>query len=243
MHEGPQAFRWRLVGKTLPPVTATLRVGEATRAAIYRRADACGLLPLPDRFHRGSDRGHIHAFWLPEDADQDGLIDHVLLFSASGLPEKLIPVLAEGGELYLGKLGRCRLAPDWMGHRAPGALFGPAQHWVTTTPYVTPLSPLGRRGKLKRNPLSPEDQLHREIEKRGLSGLLAAAAVQSNTICAHHPIRPSEFVLRACRRRALPGAVGVGAELYFSEPIWGPLALGFGAHFGLGLFEPVDGFG
>lgn len=36
------------------------------------------------------------------------------------------------------------------------------------------------------------------------------------------------------------GNAGVAFRLTFAEPISGPLALGYGAHFGLGLFVPLD---
>ena len=32
-------------------------------------------------------------------------------------------------------------------------------------------------------------------------------------------------------------AVGFAIRLEFDEPIYGPIALGYGSHFGLGLFE------
>lgn len=31
-----------------------------------------------------------------------------------------------------------------------------------------------------------------------------------------------------------------GFEIEFAEPVCGPIALGFGCHFGLGLFLPVE---
>jgi CRISPR-associated protein Csb2 len=36
-----------------------------------------------------------------------------------------------------------------------------------------------------------------------------------------------------------PDALGRFVELTFEDPLAGPLALGFGCHFGLGLFTPV----
>jgi CRISPR-associated protein Csb2 len=36
------------------------------------------------------------------------------------------------------------------------------------------------------------------------------------------------------------GAFGYGFQLTFAEPVRGPLALGYGAHFGLGLFVPAE---
>lgn len=35
-------------------------------------------------------------------------------------------------------------------------------------------------------------------------------------------------------------ATPLALRLLFDRPVWGPLALGFGAHFGLGLLAPAD---
>jgi CRISPR-associated protein Csb2 len=239
----PQGFRWRLTGDELPPLTAALRVGDATRGAIYRGADARGLLPLPNSFHRGSDRDHSHAFWLAEDADEDGLIDHVLLFAAAGLPGPLIPVLAEGGNIRLADLGEWPLVPDWMGRRAPGALFGPARSWVTATAYVTAASLDNPRGRRQRKSFGPRAQLQWEIRRRRLGAKLADLAITPSIVRRGVIIRAQDFSLKVRNRSPLPDAMSVGAQICFDQSVWGPLAFGFGAHFGLGLFEPADALG
>lgn len=231
--EYPQGFRWRLVGDEPPPLTAALRVGNAARAAIYRGADARGLLPLPDGFHFGTDRDHGHAFWLAEDADEDGRIDHVLLFALVGLPDRLIPVLAEGGKIRLADLGQWRLAPNWMGRRAPGGLFGPARAWSAATAYIPPLAH-------PRERLSADEQLRWEIGMRGLGAKVAQLALMPNVVRGGGAIRAKDFCLKVRGRTPPKDAIAVGAEIVFARPVWGPLAFGFGAHFGLGLFEPAD---
>lgn len=47
--------------------------------------------------------------------------------------------------------------------------------------------------------------------------------------------------IRFRSRRGLiqPNRLGSFWRLTFSEPVQGPLALGFGCHFGLGLFAPI----
>lgn len=244
--EGPQAFRWRLVGGRLPPLTAALRIGDAARAAVYRGADARGHLPLPDRFHTGSDSGHGHAFWLAEDSDDDGYVDHVLLFAASGLPDPLIPVLAEGGLVRLADLGQWRLKPDWMGRRAPGALFGPARVWVTASAYVTPLQRVAEAENSESASgaarLSPEHQLRWEIGMRRVGARVEELTVFPDIVRGSRVIPANAFTLKIRSRKPPSHAVLTGARIVFARPVWGPLAFGFGAHFGLGLFEPVDGF-
>lgn len=248
---GPQAFRWRLAGHPLPPLTAALRVGTAARAAVYRGAGVQGLLPLPDSFHGGAGDTHTHAFWLTEDADDDGLIDHVLLFAASGLPYPLLPVLAGQLRLELTDLGRWHLYPDWMGQRVPGALFGPARQWASSTAYVPPLD-CDRPGADAQS-LNPANQLRWEVGMRRLGPRLAGdVVVAADILRGGRAIAAASFVLKArrlaaiARGRSAPehwqppvNAKPVGATLTFVHPVWGPLAFGYGAHFGLGLFEPV----
>jgi CRISPR-associated protein Csb2 len=50
-------------------------------------------------------------------------------------------------------------------------------------------------------------------------------------------VRWLEFQTRRLKGREGYGLAGF--ELEFAEETAGPLALGFGCHFGLGLFEPV----
>lgn len=252
---GPLGFRWRLEGDALPPMTAAFRVGTATRAAIYRGADARDLLPLPDNFHAGTDGTHTHAFWLPEDADKDGLIDHVLLFAASGLPRNLVPVLAESPRLELAGLGRWRLVPDWMGRSVPGGLFGSSRNWRSATPYVTSVE----RNRTDRNGkpfiYDAVAQLRWEFGERQIDSKLIEVGIGSAILRGQKSFECDDFVLRARavgftgsgQRDVLPAhwspprdSERASVLLRFTRPIGGPLALGFGAHFGLGLFEPID---
>ena len=243
MSTGPQAFRWRLDGDPPPPLTDALHLGEAARAAVFRAAELRGLMPLPDAFHRGD--AHEHAFWLAEDADEDGRIDHLLVFAECGLPEPLIPVLAEGGRIFLGGRGAWRLAPDWMGRRAPGALFGPARLWISTTPFVTARWQSRGQGEPPRPRDLPHNQLLQDISQRGLPAPVWIG--QENLILRRgaRPLAVEDFATQfrngKANSRRPADATPCAVALRFAEPVWGPLAFGFGAHFGLGLFEPADG--
>jgi CRISPR-associated protein Csb2 len=237
---GPQGFRWRLVGDPQPPLGSALPLGQAVRAAVYRAAARRGMTRLPDGFHGiGDDPSHGHAFWLPEDADGDGLLDHVLLFADRGLPPALVPALAEPGEVWLGPLGRWTLQPDWMGRRAAGGLFGPARRWQAASAYVTPRWQTRKPGAVVREGRTPDEQLLQDVVSRGLPP--PAVAWTSGIPSARGLVGPRGFTLGAGKRRP-PGDWSLGfPELHFDRPVWGPLAFGFGAHFGLGLLAPADG--
>lgn len=236
----PQAFRWRLDGDLGPGLASSLHLGEAVRNAVFRTCKNTGPWPWPTQLHRG--RGHTHAFWLPEDEDGDGLVDHVLLFAETGLPANLLPALATGGKVYLDQRSEWQLAPEWMGRRGVGGLFGPARLWVTQAPYVTPFRASLAKGTdragsepgeqlrqelaMRKHPIPPPKPTHVEFESVELS------AIATRRLAARKGPR-ADLV-------APPRASAHMVSIEFPEPVWGPLALGFGAHFGLGLFVPAE---
>ena len=244
----PQTFRWQLVGSSrLPDLTEACKIGVALRAAVQRAAERRGMSTLPDAFHHSKD--HSHAFWIPEDVDVDGRVDHVMVFAESGLPKGLIPVLAEADKLFLGRRGEWQLIPNWMGRRSPGGVFGPAKVWRSMSAYVPPW--WQKRGKADniRSAFLPVNQLRREIVERRQSadadiGLPAPVEINVQTMIKRQLRIPAqEFVIafrdREHKERRPRDSVPVAIELSFDRPVWGPLAFGFGAHFGLGVFEPV----
>lgn len=247
---GPKTFRWRLAGDKLPLMRVAFRVGMATRAAVYRGAERRRMMPLPDNFHKSSD--HSHAFWLPEDTDGDGRIDHVLLFAASGIPWQLLPVLVEIMSLRLAELGNWTLLPEAMGESIAAAPFGPAQRWLSVTPYIAPLKGRRRRRDGTTHILTAQEQLRWEIGERRLGARLLNLSFSDTLTRASSEFSADDFVQHARKLKRLPpgnrapkhwsapsGAQALAAELIFSSPVYGPLAFGFGAHFGLGLLLPA----
>ena len=85
------------------------------------------------------------------------------------------------------------------------------------------------------------DQLRREWRERGTE-LPEIVAMRDLPSVPHggRKLRPVYFH-RFRRKRGLvqPDTLGRLLELRFAKPVRGPLALGFGCHFGLGLFIPV----
>jgi CRISPR-associated protein Csb2 len=118
-------------------------------------------------------------------------------------------------------------------------LFGPARCWRAATAYVTPLWQTRKPGAEVRNRRAPDNQLAQEIVSRGLPAPVAIDWA-TGIACPAGPIGPQGFVVAAGKRRP-PGDWSLGfPAVTFREPVWGPLALGFGAHFGLGLLVPAD---
>jgi CRISPR-associated protein Csb2 len=259
----PQALRWRVMSQTaeqvLPPLEAALPFTRAARNAFMSNMAQHGLTELPDGFHH-AQAGEDSAFWLADDEDGDGLIDHLLCVRHGGLEDALLPLLAGGGNVWLspamaaslgwGKDLTWQLSACWMGRIGPGGLFGPARRWTSQTPYLPPREALrgaghgrGQSGQMRPG-RTPEAQLLKDIAQAGLPaplgiGMSPVAMRGGRMIHAADMLVPPAPQGRAQLKLPPPGCIPGFATVVFPQPVFGPIALGFGAHGGLGLFEPV----
>jgi CRISPR-associated protein Csb2 len=259
----PTVARFMVAGRPRPRVEDTVRVAEIMRGAAMarfgwsdtegkRRPNAPSVIsgyggdgkPL-----RGSCHGH--AFWLPEDADRDGEIDHVVVYAATGFDASCCSKLGDLTRLWIQKRrfddnepdeeGReeWRLALEGFGRprdfASVSALFGSSKTWVSATPYLMPWHAKKRLGWAA--------QIARELHERGLPNL--AGCPREVPLNIHGRERRPIHFHRFRSRRGLrqPDTLGRFLELTFEEPLEGPLSLGFGCHFGLGLFRRRDGLG
>lgn len=242
--------RYSLYGKPLPRIEEALRIGELLRfAAMGRARRLLGSDALPKELsgHDLDDGNrHGHAFWLPEDENSDGLIDHVLIYVPDGLSGESIRVLTALQSLRRDAGEPLRLMLEGIG---PAALFGSfsalakeSAAWRSVTPYLHPwhLKKPQMRSTEARHAAILE-QLRREWHARGegLPEIVDFTEVPSVGF-GGRPLRPLHFH-RSRRKRGLtqPDTLGRLMELQFAHPVRGPLALGFGCHFGLGLFVPA----
>ena len=120
----------------------------------------------------------------------------------------------------------------------------------SVTPLSLPNFPTRGGGKAARFKDSPEGQLLRELRKRGLPEPICVTPTKGyfetlapiETIAEKTPrFRWLEFTHRRFNGTAGNGLAGFEIEFAAadSEKIETPLALGFGSHFGLGLFLPI----
>ncbi len=275
----PQVVRFVLDSAVLPRATETLPIADAARRTLMRLFGR--LFPNPDGskgrspLFSGKDShgrpltGHLHAYYLPTDEDQDGLLDHLTIFAQEGFgPQELkaldafrklyIPEREESGHpLRLLWLGSGRL-PDY----ATGPLR-PAARWISATPFVAPRYPKPRGTKrdppeLLRSPLLfleavVREELLRLIQRRPDLAHIRPETIQVAPCTDQHgvfriPQRTGKLGLRPIqfkRFRKKPtddgGRRPAGAfQIVFPEPIFGPICLGHSCHFGLGLFMPLD---
>ena len=279
--------RYLLAGRPQPRVEDTVRIGELMRLAALAqfgwRADPGTGRKLPQappaisgRQPSGGplrDPAHLHAFWLPEDADGDGKIDHVSVYVAAGLDTQIRSALDRITRLWVASPGSARRGgPEETGRREwrlalegfgspeqfadASALFGTTRVWQSATPFL-PTAHLKRtddarearwrleRGVVVSGPLAEATGYPREVrrllQRRGM--LPASLAEQLKVDILPHvtvggmlrrPLHYHRFRTRG--REKATDAHGALLRLRFPDPVPGPVALGYGCHFGLGLF-------
>jgi CRISPR-associated protein Csb2 len=231
----------------LPPVARVLPQAELIHRSLVAHVGRGAQVECPELTGRGADgaplRGHRHGHILPVDLDGDGRIDHVIVHAPMGLgPAAQTAVKAlkrtwmKGGGDGLriavagqGHLDTLRGLPEPYGSRASGLLGGVsgATVWTSVTPLVLP------RFQKAKGRSSLEGQLLAELASRRLpAARIEVRAWDAKTLPLRHAVR----VRRPPAPRP-PVDSGIALTLTFDEPVRGPLSLGYGSHFGLGLFR------
>lgn len=228
----------------LPRTIRTLPLAEL----LHRDFDRLSKLPslrsaaLTGRDEKGSPLrlGHIHAHLIPLDLDGDGHLEHILIWAPMLLDSKAQTAIraarrtfTKGGTepLRLALAGSGSLTdlaglPEPYGTRLR-ALVGPSATWRSLTPFV-PVRYLKERG---HNTL--EGQIRAELANRGFPVPIRFSVLDPHDerLLQHrHFVRTKRF------GPGPPIDCGLAIELHFDVTINGPLALGYGCHFGLGLF-------
>ena len=242
----PEVARFVLAGRPQPRMEDALRIGEIARWALMSGKG----VPPPELSGRDEDGplrddpAHAHAFFLPEDADGDGLIDHLIVYCRHGFSGEARRRLDRLSRLWLahgradeeGERGRkeWRLAlediaaPEAFGQVS--ALLRCSRTWTSVTPYLMPWH-------AKRN-FGVVEQITRETERRGIFPGLTNVTVPDQNALSKRAIKFHR--IRSRRGLSQPDTLGCFVTLTFAEPVMGPLALGFASHYGLGLFAAVD---
>lgn len=227
-----------LVGKPLPPVEDTLRIGELMRIAVMsqckRRFGEDRVPPVFSGHGLPAGNRHRHAFYLPWDSNGNGRIDRILVFAPDGMSDDQQQALTNVTRLWDRDGSEWRLALEASGtsNIAP-SLTESSTIWESATPYLHPWH--------AKNHFGIEEQLRRECRERGLPEPIAFesfAEVQAGKSRMRRPIHFRRF--RSRRGLSQPDRLGGFWRLTFAEPLSGPLALGFACHYGLGIFNPCQ---
>lgn len=247
-------LRLALAARPLPLVTDTMRIADLMRRSAMSRF---GTPPSPTLSGKEADgrlgQGHRHAFYLPTDEDDDGRLDHLTVWSPGGFTMKEVNAMASVDALNSGDGRAVELA--FLGYgtlqdfrRAEGVdqshpVLGHSVVWQSATPFALTRHPKIRKGQMVD---SPEQQAYLEFSRRQVllehRELYGAAQLQAVEVIPaitkdSRVTYPLEFYRWRKGGPDVPGAYFF--KLVFDQPVQGPLALGYGCHFGLGLFAPM----
>lgn len=263
----PEVARFVLAGRPQPRVEETLRIAEIARAALmgkFKHQDERPPVEISGRDENGplrEDPAHAHAFYLPEDADGDGLLDHLIIYCRAGFSPSAKRALDRLDKLWLehgradedGERGRkeWRLALEDIAepeafHSASG-LLRPSRTWRSVTPLLKSRfdkeKPRGFEARVesyrrqifdewaKRFPDPPPRSVEPIVDEKNISRF--AVRVEGRFL--------STLAFARTRSRGRgglqPDASGGFFELRFDRERLGPITLGWGAHFGLGMFR------
>ncbi len=238
----------------LPSVARTLPQGELLHRALVSRSDpdktggGSPALTGKDASGRRLKGAHCHAHILHLDLDDDGHLDHVLIWTPGGLDHKdRTAVMAVRRTYAKGVPDPLRLALAGEGEtrdlrRLPGkwgrrltSVLGPAEgarKWESHTPFVPPRH-MKRSGKNRR-----EMQIAVELASRGFPDPVEIRFLPPGRDA--ESLRMRHFIRRRGKGPPPPVDVCFRVELEFAQPVSGPVCLGYGSHFGLGLFRVAD---
>jgi CRISPR-associated protein Csb2 len=232
---GVDAVLYAFDSKVLPQVTETVEVAERARAilmGIHKRivGDPAKVSPrFSGKSASGSpSEGHQHAFFLPQDRDGDGRIDHLLVRCVQAFDDAELLALD-------------RLSSIWQRDGRPELACTPVRWGATrdvvplesATPFIPP-----RHWRPARGPFGQwlREEVTRECRNQGLPAPVRVEPLAELSIRGSRSIHWMEF-----RRNRKDDRVrsGYGLRIEFNEPVPEALALGYGCHFGLGQFRPV----
>jgi CRISPR-associated protein Csb2 len=224
---------YALDSKVLPSATQALEIAEQVRARLMGiHKTIAGFENVSHRFSgRASSvtplTGHRHAFYLPQDLDGDGKLDHLLIRCNEPFDLSELQALDRLDDLWQrkGKPGIRCIPIRWGGE--------PLLHTLvrSVTPFVTVRHQKGEdfadwlRGEVVR-----------ECRHHGLPEPIAVRPMPSLEVAGGRTVRWAEF---RRNRKEDPVRSGNGFVLEFAAPVPTPFSIGYGCHFGLGQFVAV----
>jgi CRISPR-associated protein Csb2 len=248
--------RFALDSTVLPLVTDALPIAESVRRALIRnRVDTSHSEAITGKTVAGVPlEGHEHAHYFATDEDEDGRLDYVTVYCPRGFDDadvealgslrtiyrrgnapdvRMIMVGLGGVELFAQSASRHSKLAVSTTHPLPQVVLT-SKHWRSVTPFSLPRFPNRGGGKPPRPRDLPEAQLTQELIARGFPEPISIKRIEGYQPIGRPAVRWLEFQTR--RFKGTKGKGLAGFEIEFAEPVAGPIAVGFGCHFGLGLF-------
>jgi CRISPR-associated protein Csb2 len=254
--KAPTVARYAVVSAVSPRLTQALSVTNRVHDALCKWSDqgngaASIFTGIGAEGKPLTGHGHAHIFC--EANGRRDAITHLTVWSATGFDQqaclalrRLNKVWGHGGHdlrLVLIGLGQPETFPDC-------ALFGTSKVWCSLTPFVpTRHAKTFRDGRPKMDDATGwqiGSGAHDLLRLLAIKPETAGASIQQDnsiTLGAQPDARTLRCLQFQTFRRGGGGsrgsAEGGSFKITFPKEVTGPLAFGYGSHFGLGMFVPV----
>ncbi len=253
----PTVARYAVVSAVSPRLTQAISVANRVHDALCKWSDkGSGAASVFTGIGAGGKplEGHSHAHIFCEANGSRDAITHLTVWSANGFDEqaclalrRLNKVWGHGGHdlrLVLIGLGQPETFPDCK-------LFGAFKVWHSATPFVpTRHAKIFRNGRPKidtKTGWQIGSAAHDLLRLLALNPQTAKASIRQEkfiTISESPSARTLRCLQFQTKRHDGGGSrghdMGASFTVTFPQKVTGPLAFGYGAHFGLGLFVPVE---
>jgi CRISPR-associated protein Csb2 len=251
----PIVARFTVVSTVAPRITQAVSIGERVHAALCKWSDqgqgrATVFTGLDE--HGKPRRDHQHAHVFCEANGPRDTVTHITVWAPMGFDadaslalRRLTKVWGHGGHdlrLVLHAIGQPSEFADCP-------LFGTAKTWRSFTPFVSTLHAKtfrDGRPKLDANGWQQGSSAHDLLRHLAKHQQGAGATIRQRDerdrpfTFGGSNLRSLQFQNRRSEGEGRHGnSLGNAFEITFLKEISGPLAFGYAAHFGLGLFVPV----
>jgi len=251
----PTVARFAVVSTVAPSITQAVSIGDRVHAALCKWSDqgkgrAAVFTGLDNDGKPRTDHAHAHIFC--EAKGPRDTLTHITLWATMGFNEAACLALRKLNKVWGHGGHDIRLVLHGIGQ--PGdfkdcALFGKARVWRSLTPFVST-----RHAKTFRDGRPKTDASGWQVGSgaHDLLRLLALLPHGSAATVKQFDERQRPFQFGSRRLRSLQfrtnrhdgggnrgNSSGNAFIITFPEPVSGPLAFGYGSHFGLGLFQPI----
>lgn len=261
----PKVARFAIVSRVPPSITQSLSLAERFHQALCKILDGKNSPYLTGQENGKPLQGNQHVYFLPE-CDQHGYVTHMTLHAPGGFDEtacrafgKLRKVWGvEGFDVKILLLATGQ--PEAFSIASP--YFHKSKTWISVTPFIPVRHPKATHSGIAKIDAA-KDNLQIGSPPHDCWRLLELLASEFSFAAALSIVKASFMDQQASKGtrikiglRDIPclnfhrnrrtgkgthaGNRGYSLRLEFKQEVALPFGLGYGAHFGLGLFAPVS---
>ena len=245
----PTVARFAVASQVPPRLTEVVSVAERTRTALMSRSG--GLPVFSGKDDDGNPRSdHGHAFILPEANGEHGRITHVTLYAKMGFDTQARRAMDELRKVWGRNRHDLQLVLIGVGDpqdfagidlaRGHCPLLVESDTWVSRTPFVPTRHPKKKSDATGLQVGSPEHDLRRLLEEAAFPEPAHVDPLRQTTLGGKETRWLSFKTKRASGEGRRGPVSGIGFRIVFPRSVRGPIAVGYGAHFGLGVFWPAE---